>query len=85
MGKQLYLDRISKTRRDYKRLQQLKQVVEFIEQNYASPLTLQQLSASVSMSPKYFCRFFPKANHQTPMDYLNRQRIEEACYRFHHR
>ena len=79
-GKQLYLDRISKTRRDYKRLQQLKQVVEFIEQNYASPLTLQQLSASVSMSPKYFCRFFSEMTHQTPMDYLNRQRIEEACY-----
>ena len=79
-GKQLYLDRISKTRRDYKRLQQLKQVVEFIEQNYSSPLTLQQLSASVSMSPKYFCRFFSEMTHQTPMDYLNRQRIEEACY-----
>ena len=72
--------RISRTRRDYKRIQQLKQVVEFVEKNYASPLTLQQLSASVSMSPKYFCRFFSEMTHQTPMDYLNRQRIEEACF-----
>ena len=79
-GKHLYLDRISRTRRDYKRIQQLKQVVEFVEKNYASPLTLQQLSASVSMSPKYFCRFFSEMTHQTPMDYLNRQRIEEACF-----
>ena len=63
----------------YKRIVQLKQVVEFIEKNYASPITLQELSASVSMSPKYFCRFFSEMTHQTPMDYLNRQRIEQAC------
>ena len=75
-----YLDSQPKARRDYKRILQLKQVVEFIEKNYASPLTLSQLSESVSMSPKYFCRFFSEMTHQTPMDYLNRQRIEQACY-----
>lgn len=75
-----YLESLPKTRRDYKRILQLKQVVEFIEKNYSSPITLQQLSASVSMSPKYFCRFFSEMTHQTPMDYLNRQRIEQACF-----
>lgn len=75
-----YLNEVTKARRDYKRILQLKQVLEFIEHNYASPLTLQQLSASVSMSPKYFCRFFSEMTHQTPMDYLNHQRIEQACY-----
>lgn len=79
-GYHYYLDGVTKARRDYKRILQLKQVLEFIEHNYASPLTLQQLSASVSMSPKYFCRFFSEMTHQTPMDYLNRQRIEQACY-----
>ena len=79
-GNHYYLDSQPKARRDYKRILQLKQVVEFIEKNYASPLTLQQLSASVSMSPKYFCRFFSEMTHQTPMDYLNHQRIEQACY-----
>ena len=75
-----YLENFPKARRDYKRILQLKQVVEFIENNYTNPITLQQLSASVSMSPKYFCRFFSEMTHQTPMDYLNRQRIEQACY-----
>ena len=79
-GHHYYLDSVTKTRRDYKRILQLKQVLEFMEHNYASPLTLQQLSASVSMSPKYFCRFFSEMTHQTPMDYLNHQRIEQACY-----
>ena len=79
-GNHYYLEGLSKARRDYKRIHQLKQVVDFIEKNYDSPLTLEQLSASVSMSPKYFCRFFSEMTHQTPMDYLNRQRIEQACY-----
>ena len=79
-GNHYYLDSLPKARRDYKRILQLKQVVEFIEKNYATQITLQQLSDSVSMSPKYFCRFFSEMTHQTPMDYLNRQRIEQACY-----
>lgn len=79
-GKHYYLENVQKARKDYKRILQLKQVLEFIEHNYASPLTLQELSASVSMSPKYFCRFFSEMTHQTPMDYLNRQRIEQSCY-----
>ncbi|MDO5136062.1 MAG: AraC family transcriptional regulator [Eubacteriales bacterium] len=79
-GMHYYLDSVPKARRDYKRILQLKKVLEFIEKNYASPITLPQLSASVSMSPKYFCRFFSEMTHQTPMDYLNRQRIEQACH-----
>ena len=79
-GNHYFLEGVSQARRDYKRIHQLKQVVDFIEKNYDSPITLDQLSASVSMSPKYFCRFFSEMTHQTPMDYLNRQRIEQACY-----
>ena len=79
-GHHYYLEEISRTRRDFKRIRQLKQVLEFMEKNYDSHITLGQLSASVSMSPKYFCRFFSEMTHMTPMDYLNRQRIEEACY-----
>lgn len=78
-GNHYYLESSSQPRKDYKRILQLKNVVKFIEKNYTRPLTLQELSASVSMSPKYFCRFFSEMTHQTPMDYLNRQRIAKAC------
>lgn len=78
-GNHYYLERTTQTRKDYKRILQLKNVVKFIDKNYTRPLTLQELSASVSMSPKYFCRFFSEMTHQTPMDYLNRQRIAKAC------
>ena len=44
------------------------------------PLTLEEISGSVNMSPKYFCRFFHEMTHRTPIDYLNYYRIERACY-----
>lgn len=62
-----------------KRVLQLKQVFELIESEYAAPLTLNDMAASVHMSPKYFCRFFKTTTHRTPVDYLNYYRIEIAC------
>lgn len=66
--------------RNHKRIEQLKQALELIETSYASTLTLEQLSKSAGMSPKYFCRFFQAMTHKTPIDYLNYYRIERSCY-----
>ena len=62
------------------KLQQLKPVLEYIELNYQSPITLEDLSRLAGMSSKYFCRFFRAVIHRTPIDYLNYYRIERACY-----
>ena len=64
----------------YKHTKQLKSVFEFIENNYASNITLQQLSQISGMSAKYFCRYFQTIVHRTPMDYLNYYRIERSCF-----
>ncbi len=66
--------------RNHRRILQLKQVLEFIESSYKMPLTLEEISHSVNMSPKYFCKFFQEMTHRTPIDYLNYYRIERACY-----
>ena len=66
--------------RDLKRIMQLKQALEFIESSYTSSITLQDISDSVHMTPKYFCRFFHEMTHRSPIDYLNYYRIERACY-----
>ena len=66
--------------RSHKRILQLKQALEFMESSYNLPLTLEEISGSVNMSPKYFCRFFHEMTHRTPIDYLNYYRIERACY-----
>ncbi len=66
--------------RSHRKIVQLKQVLEFIESSYNHQITLQEMAASVNMSPKYFCRFFQDMTHRTPVDYLNYYRIERACY-----
>ncbi len=66
--------------RNHRRILQLKQALEFIEASYNKPLTLEEISHSVNMSPKYFCKFFQEMTHRTPIDYLNYYRIERACY-----
>ena len=66
--------------RDLKRIMQLKQALEYIEASYTTTVSLQDISESVQMSPKYFCRFFQEMTHRTPIEYLNNYRIERACY-----
>lgn len=75
-----YNENPSQTPKDHNRIIQIKHVLEFIENHYATSITLNQLSKCVGMSPKYFCRFFQEMTHRTPIDYLNYYRIERACY-----
>lgn len=67
-----------------KRIVILKQVLEVIETSFHTPLTLDQLSKTAGMSPKYFCRFFQDMTHKSPFDYLNYYRIERACHQLLH-
>lgn len=76
----LYLESVPQTRKGYRKVLQLRKVLDYIDKNYSQPITLDELAAAASMSPKYFCRFFSSMTHRTPMDYLNYQRIEHACY-----
>lgn len=65
--------------RESRNVLKLKTVFELMENRLDHPPTLRELSASIGMSPKYFCRFFKLATHQTPMEYLSYYRIEQAC------
>lgn len=79
-SRKYYRETSTLTTRGHKRIIQLKQALEFIESSYSSPLTLEEISNSVNMSPKYFCKFFHDMTHRTPIEYLNYYRIERACY-----
>ena len=57
---------------------QIKSVLEYIESNFASPITLEVLADRANMNPRYFCRYFHSITHQTPLDYVNSYRIERA-------
>lgn len=60
---------------------QLKEAIALIENEYASPLTLEELAQAAGMSRKYFCHFFKQMTRYSPIEYLNRHRVEVACYK----
>ncbi len=64
----------------HQRIEQIKKVLEYIEENYASPISLETLAKQLNMNPKYFCRIFSSLTHQSPMDYVNFYRIEKAAF-----
>lgn len=63
-----------------KRIDNIKEALKLIENEYnLSDITLGKLSKTCGMSPRYFCEFFKEMTGHTPIDYLNRFRIETAC------
>ena len=55
-------------------------LVEKIESEYTHKITLRDLSEIAQINEKYLCRFFKEFTGQTPIDYINRLRIDRACY-----
>jgi transcriptional regulator GlxA family with amidase domain len=54
------------------------EAIEYIEQNYRSAMKIEDLAAHVNMSAS---RFFPKFKEQTgvtPIEYINRYRVNRA-------
>lgn len=77
---QSYTQKETGTVPDSEKIQILKPVLEYIDQFYMQPITLEELAKLAGMSPRYFCRFFHALIHRTPIEYLNYYRIERACY-----
>jgi AraC-like DNA-binding protein len=57
----------------------MKAVLQWIEENYAEPASLEELAAVAGMNPHYFCEFFKRYTRRSPIDYLNLYRIDSAC------
>lgn len=61
----------------------IKALLEYIELNYASAISLSDLAEVAKMNTSYFCRFFRSITHQSPMEYVNMYRIEKAAQMLH--
>ena len=61
------------------RLNSIKEVLQYISENYSNNINLDSLAHIAGMNPKYFCRYFRSMTERTPIDYLNYYRIECAC------
>ena len=61
-------------------IDRLKPILEYVESHFHQPLSLEELAGVIGMNGKYFCRFFRRVTGQTPMNYVNTYRIEQAAY-----
>ncbi|MCU0496205.1 MAG: AraC family transcriptional regulator [Anaerolineae bacterium] len=59
----------------YKPIQQARRV---LDQQYHTPLTIEDLSREVALSPYYLIRVFKRTYKQTPHQYLVQRRIAKA-------
>lgn len=61
------------------RLDRLRTVLTFIEENYQRKIQLKELAALAHMSEAHFCRFFKVFARKTPVEYVNSYRIAMAA------
>ena len=55
-------------------------VYTYIRENYFKPVSLEKIAKVAKMSPFAFSRFFKKNCGANFIEYLNRVRINKACY-----
>lgn len=56
----------------------VKGAISYIQENYAKPITLKELSDLCSMSQGHFCRVFKQYTTKTPVQYINTVRLSKA-------
>ncbi|WP_150265104.1 AraC family transcriptional regulator [Paenibacillus tepidiphilus] len=64
---------------DTTKINRLKTVILYIQENYREPIRLSDLSELIPMSEGQFSRFFKAMTRKTPVDYINSYRIRQAA------
>lgn len=57
----------------------IKQMLAYLQENYASPISVALLAAHANICPRECLRCFHKLLHLSPIQYLIRYRISRAC------
>ncbi|MDR6881364.1 AraC family transcriptional regulator [Bacillus sp. 3255] len=56
----------------------LQQVISYIQGNYHRNLTIEELAEQAHLHPNYFIRVFKRQFGTSPIQYINKKRLEEA-------
>lgn len=64
--------------RENHRMDQLTPIIEYIDQNYATNITLKELAKIANLSPQYICRIFKECLNMRPFEHLTKKRIFES-------
>lgn len=63
---------------DSSKIDRLKQVLQYIHDHYQNKIQVSDLAGLLSMSEGHFCRYFKSILRQTPIEYVNSIRINQA-------
>lgn len=61
-----------------KQLERTNQILDYISTHYHNKLTTSELAKQFFLNEHYFCHFFKKMTGESPMNYINKYRIEKA-------
>lgn len=61
------------------KIERIKPAILYIEDNFNSHITVADLAKECLMSSNYFIKYFKEVTDITPIDFLNRHRVEAAC------
>lgn len=61
------------------KIERIKPAIIYVEDNYHTHITVADLAGKCLMSSNYFIKYFKDVTDQTPVEFLNRHRIEAAC------
>lgn len=62
-----------------KQVRAIKDSINFIREHYKEKLYVRNLSELTGLNEQYFIRFFGNVTGESPLDYINRYRIEQAA------
>ena len=58
----------------------IQQIIDYVEEHYCAPLSLKILARDFTVSPVYLGQLFRKVTGEKFNDYLNKKRVNEACF-----
>jgi len=73
-----YAERRDQNGRIGYKIERIKDVLNYINQNYNKNLSLDELSRQVDMSKFYLCRLFKESLRMSPVEYINKVRVDKA-------
>lgn len=57
---------------------QIKKAIEYIHTNFNKKIYIDDIASTIGLNTQYFCRFFKSIIGKTPIEYINRYRINVA-------